>query len=260
MIKNTLITFIFGSIVCLELSAETITIGNDNWKPYQGEDFKHGGILPHIVTQAFALEAIDVDNRWVPWKRVMTYVESGRWDVVNSVIKSQERDRFLLYSDSIMTYEPYLFHLKSNPLAFNKMSDLSGKIVGTKRGYYYGERFKDAVTTRQISLEEETHHKQNFKKLLAGRIHLVIIDKEAAFNLLQKQFTKSELNAITFHPVPVQRLDIHLGISKSIESGQQLVKSFNRGLKVLKQSGKLEQMWHDFENGAYQSEVYEPET
>jgi len=254
MIKNTLITFIFGSIVCLELSAETITIGNDNWKPYQGEDFKHGGILPHIVTQAFALEAIDVDNRWVPWKRVMTYVESGRWDVVNSVIKSQERDRFLLYSDSIMTYEPYLFHLKSKPLEFNKMSDLSGKIVGTKRGYYYGGRFSNAVKSRLISIEEATHHQQNFKKLLAGRIQLVIIDKEAAFNLLQEQFTESELNAITFHPMPVQSLDIHLGISKNIGSSQRLVSSFNRGLNTLKESGKLDRMWRDYESGAYQSQ------
>jgi len=254
MIKKTLIAFILGGFICLELSAETITIGNDNWKPYQCENFKHGGILPHIVTQAFAVEAIDVDNQWAPWKRVISYVKSGRWDVVNSVIKNQERDDFLLFTDPIMTYEPYLFHLKSNPLEFNKMSDLSGKVVGTKRGYYYGERFKNAVKSRQVSLEEETHHEQNFKKLLADRIQLVIIDKEAAFNLLQEQFTESELNAITFHPTPIQSLDIHLGISKNIESSQRLVTSFNRGLKVLKESGKLDQMWRDYESGAYQSE------
>ena len=253
MIKNTVIAFILGGIACLELSAETITIGNDNWKPYQGENFKHGGILPHIVTQAFAVEAIDVDHQWVPWKRVITYVKSGRWDAIVGVGMSQKKDTFLFYSDSIMTYEPYLFHLKSKPLEFKSMSDLSGKIVGAKRGYYYGERFTNAINSRQISIEEETHHKQNFKKLLAGRIHLVIIDKKVAFNLLQAQFTESELSAITFHPVPIQSLSLHLGISKNIRSSQQLVKSFNHGLTVLKESGKLEQMWDNFERGVYQS-------
>ena len=254
MVKNTIIAFILGSIACLELSAETITIGNDNWAPYQGENLKHGGIVPHIVTQAFAVEAIDVDHQWVPWKRVISYVKSGRWDAINNILKNQERDQFLLYTDPIMTYSSYLFHLKSNPLEYNKMSDLSGKIVGTRRGYYYGDRFKNAVDSRLISTEEATEHKQNFKKLLAGRIQLVIIEKEVALNLLHEQFTENELNAITFHPIPVQSLDTQLGVSKNIGNSQRLVTSFNRGLSVLRESGKLEQMWNDFERGAYQSE------
>jgi len=251
MMKNTIIAYIFGGIACLELSAEVLTIGNASWEPFQGEQYKNGGILAHIVTEAFAVEGIDVDHRWAPWKRVLTYAKSGRWDAANSVGKSKERDPFLLYTDAIISNEIYLFHLKSKPLEFNHMSDLSGKIVGVMRGYYYGERFKNAVDSQQISTEEVSHQKQNFKKLLAGRIHLVIVSKEVALNVLKEQFTQRELNSITFHPVPIQSFVLYLGISKKLERSQQLINSFNHGLTALKKSGNLDLMWRDFERGAY---------
>ncbi|MCP5211889.1 MAG: hypothetical protein H6998_13260 [Hahellaceae bacterium] len=49
--------------------AETIIITNGHWPPYQSEELKYYGFVSLMVEEAFALEGIDVDFRFRPWKR-----------------------------------------------------------------------------------------------------------------------------------------------------------------------------------------------
>lgn len=48
---------------------ETITLTNGEWAPYLSESFKYGGFLSRVCSEAFALEGVDVEYEYLPWKR-----------------------------------------------------------------------------------------------------------------------------------------------------------------------------------------------
>lgn len=52
-------------------NAETVKITTGEWKPFISEEFKHGGVILHIVREAFARKEIDVKIGFFPWARAV---------------------------------------------------------------------------------------------------------------------------------------------------------------------------------------------
>ena len=222
---------------------ETIRLTTGEWPPYLSKSAADGGIAARIVTQALALKGIKVEYGWFPWKRAFQLAERGEWD--GSIIwsRSSDREELFFYSLPVVAVSDVFFHLKGFTFNWKSMDDLKGLKIGATTGYFYGDEFKQAEDTDRIKVSRVPTDIQNFKKLLKKRIDLFVVGQDVGYELLRQHFSPDETGLITSHPKPVRAsvADLHLVLSKKKPRNQEKVAAFNEGLKILKQSGKLDE-------------------
>ncbi len=218
---------------------EKIRITNGEWLPYHSENLPHYGAGSRIVTEAFALEGVDVEWGFFPWKRSYKNVVIGQWDASIGWIRNPEREKEVLFSDPVYGGDQVFFHLKSNPFDWKTIEDLKGIKIGAMLGYSYGDLFDSAEKNGIIDVERLSKEVMNFKKLITGRIPLFAHAKDSGYETLRKNFKPDEVQQVTHHSHPVQVVNYCLVIAKN-EKNKPLLEKFNRGLKKLKESGEVD--------------------
>ena len=181
---------------------EIVRLTNGEWLPFQSENaLQHHGIISRIVTEAFAAQGIDVVYGFFPWKRSLHYARTGVWD--GSLAWAKDRSDFkddFYFSDPILTVPKSLFYLKTTPLRYEKIKDLSGLAIGVSAGFTYGEAFDRAKREGVFTAQEVFDEAQNINKLLQGRIDAFAMEIDVAYYLLHNRFEPGEINRITYHP------------------------------------------------------------
>lgn len=252
-IRKYLIISMF--VICLPhlvMAEEPVRLTNGEWPPYCSQTLKHHGLVSRIVTEAFAVEGIKVEYGFFPWKRALVNVEDGTWDGSPGWYYSEERAQYAYYSDPMIDYHNVIFHLKSTPFDWKEVEDLKGIPIGGTRGNVYGKKIEDAKKSGKLTIEWVTEDEQNFKKLLAGRVQLVLMDLHVGYFLLHTKFTPEERSLITHHPKPTASAEPgHLILSKKVDRSKRLMDAFNRGLQRLKESGKYDQYIAESKRGEY---------
>ena len=76
---SILIFLVLFSVSSL-FAKETIRLTNGEWLPYMSANLKYNGVASRIVTEAFALEGIEVVYSFFPWKRAYALVSNGDFD------------------------------------------------------------------------------------------------------------------------------------------------------------------------------------
>jgi polar amino acid transport system substrate-binding protein len=243
-----------GICVCLiskVAAEETIRITNGEWPPYLSEQLKFYGVASRIVTDAFALEGVTVTYGFFPWKRALVLAQEGDWDASAVWLWSEERAENFYISDPVIKSTYVFFHLKSSPFEWEVINDLKGRRIGATLGYNYGEQFEQAEKNGAIEVDRVPEDEVNFKKLLAGRIDVFPMDKEVGYTMLRKLFKPEEIELFTHHPTPLRADPLHLLLSKKVEKNKRLIELFNKGLKRLQESGKIDQYLEGVQKNDY---------
>ncbi len=242
IIKHLIISMFVLCLSHLVMAEEPVRLTNGEWPPYCSQTLKHYGLASRIVTEAFAVEGITVEYGFYPWKRALVYVEDGKWDGSPGWYYSEERAQYAYYSDPMLDYQNVIFHLKSTPFDWKAVKDLKGIPIGGTRGNVYGKEIEEAIKAGILTIKYVTKDEQNFRKLLAGRVQLVLMDLHVGYFLLHTKFTPEERALITHHPKPTALAEPgYLILSKKVDRSQRLMDAFNQGLQRLKDSGKLNQ-------------------
>ena len=87
----------------------------------------------------------------------------------------------------------------------------------------------------------------NFRKLIGGRVQLILGQKEVGYFLLHEKFKPEEIQLLTHTIHYSSAKDNFFILSKKIKRSPRMMKLFNRGLKKLKESGKYDQFWEEFQ-------------
>ncbi len=69
---------------------------------------------------------------------------------------------------------------------------------------------------------------------------------------MKQVLTAEQIESLDFSQKEVASFTNHLVISKKIENGEALLSTFNKGLKKLTESGKVEQYLMESRSGLYQ--------
>ncbi|MCP4396340.1 MAG: amino acid ABC transporter substrate-binding protein [bacterium] len=233
------------------MAQETVRLTNGEWPPFLSEDIKYGGVASRIITEAFALEDIQVEYGFFPWKRSFMLAKKGTWDGSAIWAYNEERAEDFYYSDPVMNSARVFFHLKTTEFDWNAVEDLKGLKIGATIGYIYGTEFEELEKTGALDVHRIAEDEQNFAKLLKGRIQIFPQDIDVGYAMLNKIFSKEEAALFTHHPLPVKDDPLCLLLSKQVEGNEQLLETFNRGLKQLQESGKAEQYLSESRSGEY---------
>lgn len=245
----------FISIPSFAVTKE-IKLSTLNWEPYVGEKLVSEGIMSEIVRAALNKEGYSLKLEFYPWARALLESEkaSAGIDGTLGAYYDKLKEEKYVFSDPIFDSPVGLYIRKVDKSKINykvekdlnktyaRMKNLSFGIV---RSYVNEEKF-DANKT--LNKKETNSDENNIKKLLAGRIDTIFIDKYVALHLFdinsEIRAGKSQLMFLT-PPIHVHKLFIIW--SKAAADYKLKVKMFNDGLKKLKNSGEFKKIQQKYE-------------
>jgi polar amino acid transport system substrate-binding protein len=236
--KRLLISALLAVAPASTWAIETIVLTTGDWPPYVLQEEPGHGTIARIVSEAFALEGIQVRYVFSSWTRAYVDAEQGRADGSIIWLADVERTRKFHYSDPVFEAKTVLFHLKSQPFDWTRIEDLYPITVGGTIGYKY--QFEP---NPHIHIDRGPTDEAGFRKLLGARFPVFISDLNAGKAILRTHFTVDEEQRVTFHSRPIKITSYHLILPKKLARSTALLERFNRGLKRLRESGKYAQFF-----------------
>lgn len=235
--KKCMVLFVFVFLLSKSFpaaSSETLlTIATLDWKPYVGENLPDKGYLAEISTEVLRRAGYKVEYKFHPWKRALILGESGEVDGVLGAFYSDSRAEYLEYPQPIAKIYINFFHRTDQEISFNTLNDLKSYSIGV----LLGSTLETDLQQAHLKTESITHHKQNLRKLLMGRIDLTIAATEWTLYMLKNEFSQAERDQISILNPPYQVNNVYLTFSKRVSHYRQLTEEFNKALELMHEDG-----------------------
>lgn len=223
---------------------QLLPIATSEFAPFEyTQDEKVIGSDSEIVERALEKVGYKAEFRMMPWARALQYAKSGKVAGVFSLTKSQERTRFLYFSEPINYVKDVFFKLKYRNIQWQTFSDLAAYRVGVGHGYVYAPEFMQAFENKVFrSVNPLTGNNLEFrqlKQLKNSQNDLMICEISVCNFLLYNH--PSELRGIDYIDRPIGEIRPYfIGFSKKWVGSERIVKRFNQALQVLKDTGEHE--------------------
>lgn len=229
-----------------------IKITNGEYKPYSSNTLRHGGVLSHIVEQAFAIEGQAITFEFLPWNRSYEIAKSGYMSGSCCWYQTEERSKYFYFSEPLMADKVVFMHRKDFDFDWSNMQDLKGLSIGVVGTQSYGSEFDKAAKGGVFPIQRAYKEELNLKKIIGKRIDLTPINIEVGYALIYDKLKAKERNQITHHQKHVTIDYLRLLLSKKNKDNEALMNTFNRGLRKLKANGTFDKLIADSREGKYE--------
>lgn len=219
-----------------KVSAETtLVIATGELPPYVSEN-RNESFLTEILNEVAREMGVKFVFKFMPWKRCEAAVEKlEAWGAI-PYVRTPEREKKYYFSEKLFDRQGKFFFYSPGgihkQIPYAGLSDLKGYIIGGVRGYYYEQPLLEAG----LHVEFVTADEQNFWKLKAGRVDLIIADEVVGFYIIRQRFPREAENFFTLSK-PLDVIGDYLMTSKQYPDTQNLLTRFNRALKKVKENG-----------------------
>jgi len=232
----SLFTYLLTSMNNQAHANESVTVLTENdWTPYSLPD--GSGISNSLIRAAFNKVDIDTDFIVYPFNRVLDQLKNGQALAgVNLAKTAGQRDHYNYGQQFLFTVSSHFYVLKGSPLLkLNGKEQLDeSKTIGAIAGYDYGD-FID-LNKKGLNIQRVRSHEQNIKKLIAGRIDLLVLYEERANQLMSDtNFSDKVVRAF-----PVEDVEIYTAFSKTFPKSKHYMDLFDKGLEIIKSNGDYE--------------------
>lgn len=212
-----------------------VRLASANWPPFSGPTLDGQGLSTTIVTRALALAGFRAEVEFLPWQRA---VGTGLGDEGFAGYFPEYRSAGLEAGRCLLSHP-----IGSSPLGFaeradniipwHDLTDLTGRRIGTVRGYVNTDAFDTAAAAGHLSVEPAVDDVTNLRKLAAGRLDMVVIDANVLTYLLK---TVPELAPVAaqvhFNARALENKSLHVCFRPG-PAGEQLRGLFNQALQQL---------------------------
>lgn len=236
-------TFLLLLFLSAPVRAETnVRFATDPWPPFfldnnHAEINQGAGIT--IVQEIFArIPGAKARFPEVPWSRALHEVEKGEKDGIALLLKTEDRERFLMFSDPVIEV-PALFYSRTESypegIQWQEFADLKGKKIGVVRGYSYGSAFDNAVHSGELNIIEATSSELLMRMLVFGRVDLIPENVVVAASIVRSNGWQDKVKK---HEPPLDLDVLYIAISrKSVATS--LMPQINAAIKTLRENGRI---------------------
>lgn len=218
-----------------------ITLYTLNWPPYVGEDIDNYGFCYELVKRIFELKGYNVKVKFQPWARIMDLAKKGDIDGYFPAYYSKERAVHSYFSKKILSSQIVFLTLKTKNISHYKtLYDLKEYTIGLVRGYVNRE---DIDSARYLVKDYAVDDLMNLRKLLKGRVDLIVIDKYVAYYFIKKYFLTLK-NKFQFLYPTIEDKPLYVCFPKKRKGATDFLKDFNKGLEILTQNGTIDIMFY----------------
>ncbi|MBN2059348.1 MAG: transporter substrate-binding domain-containing protein [Deltaproteobacteria bacterium] len=193
-----------------------------------------------ITEEAFKRVGYAPEFKFLPWIRALDLSLEGKYDVLLGAYYTQERAEKMTYSEPIGKTEKMLLKLKEKDIRYKTLEELKPYRIGYIRGAQVSREFEEAEKA-YLNVEYVVDTEMNIRKLLSGRIDLVVEKKERIIYLLDTVFKKDRHKVEFIYP-PLAINYFYNCVSKILPNHREIVDDFNRGLKILREDGTEEKI------------------
>lgn len=229
---------------------QTVTLTGDPWPPYvEGElgQEARSGIVVELVQRVFSrLEGVEASFPLIPWNRALKEVEEGTKDGIVALLKSAERERYMVYTDPLFESRNLVWYSSTRfPRGFNwdRIDDLAAYRVGITKGYTYGEDIDQAIETGLLPVVRVPTVDRLFAMLARDRVDMALANDNVGYALAGQYASGNELVAAD----KATGKDVHYMAFSKKSPAQDLVPRVNRILSELRAEGVFEELF--FRNG-----------
>lgn len=244
IIQRLIILLIGFSIIFFkgDTGAETLHMAQYEVLPLTSQKMTGGGFGCIIAEEALSLHNHNLTIHWYPLKRAITLVEKGEADISLGWRKSKERERKVIFSEKpLLDSSVVFFYRKDKPFDWETLEDLYGLKIGDIIGSIsVTGAFLAAEKAEKLTVDRVPTENQNIKKLLAGRIDIMIGSALTTPFTLEAMFTREEREQLAMHPKTLVEGRYYAIFSKQLSP--RVVQAFNDGIEQLRQNGQYSQM------------------
>ena len=216
--------------------------------PYATQDRSDEGLVLNIVRMAFAKAGYRVEYTFLPWTRALQETKAGKWDGTAYWGYTAQRKHDFLLSDTVIVEPWVLLYRADMHFDWHQLSDLKPYVVATVQDYTYTPELWALINSHQIKNDTAMHDLSSLRKLVAGRVDIVPLDRNVACYMMQKYLTPAEATRIRAHPRLLSpNFTTHVMLNRSDPKNPERLAAFNLALKQLRQSGSIPQ---EVENNA----------
>ena len=207
-----------------------IRLATVEWPPYNGLFLPHEGLITRTASLAAKAANYRLLTAYDEWSKSLA---KGRTDPgfegVFSLYHTPEREKTCYLSDPVGVSVIGVASLKSNPIRWKVISDLTKYKLGVVSGYSNGDVFDKEVTENRQKVEESISDAVNIEKLMTGKVKGIVIDK----NVLQYMLSIRTANKpVVFDSNSLSENNIHICFKRTPQ-GMVIRDDFNKGLKTL---------------------------
>lgn len=232
--------------------ARVLNIVVGEWPPFVSEQSKHHGPVAHLISDLFKDAGYQVNYHFAPWGRVYSLAASSQlYDATAVWMYKPERLRDFLFSAPVLQEQFVFFSLKSRQLQAENLAQIVGMRLGGDIAYSYGPELDKMVADGKVSQQRVTSVKQNFSKLLRGRIDLYPQEMHIGLAELRSELDPASAALITYSKVPFLRNDSFVMFPRNMPDSDRLRVEFNQLLEQAIASGRYQEYFDRLEQGEY---------
>jgi len=216
-----------------------ITLWTLNWPPYVGEGLPDMGGTYKLVKKVFEKMGYLIEIEFRPWSRVLIEAKRGKVDGFFPAYYSNERNKLFYMSDPIWGGPIVFLTKRESHIIYKKIKELKKYRIGLVKGY---------VNTQEIDqadyLEKDYARNDliNIKKLIKGRVDLIVIDKYVAYYLIKK-YLPHHIGELKVLSPSIEYKHLYVYFPKKRKNSKKLLKDFNNGLFKLKKDGTIDKIY-----------------
>lgn len=226
----------------------SLTSVSNDYPPFYSSTMERYGVVYNLVEQVFEHAGYRLHHQFYPFMRAKTLTQKGKADVIVGVWHRKTREEWIAFSKPLLSVNVVLYKRVDRAIDYKEIGDLKSYSIGIGRGYANPQAFSSAnLTTEAVSSDIV-----NLKKLLIGRIDLVLISEEVANYLIESRGSEYQGK---FERVgePLSVEQFHIGVAKSLPNYQQILDDFDHSLESMEQNGQVWQILadHGFQHNDY---------
>ncbi|MGB3598164.1 MAG: transporter substrate-binding domain-containing protein [Pseudomonas neustonica] len=190
-----------GSMAAENVCERVVVTGNPDyppiiWAPEQGEQALTG-VAVEMLQSALAASDIKVEVLNMGSRaKALAAVESGQVDIMAGLFMSRERLASMDYVyPAIMDVPSVFFVRRGAAFAYTGWQDLRGKRGAAQEGSRFGLSF-DTYAKDNLALEREATGEAALRKLLAGKLDYVVLERYQGLALAQQMGVDEQLDTL----------------------------------------------------------------
>ncbi|MCF6248994.1 MAG: transporter substrate-binding domain-containing protein [Desulfobacula sp.] len=236
-----------------------ITMVTLDWPPYIGKNICKQGWVQQFTIALLSTRGYEITTSFLPWARAIILVENGDVDVLypeyfiedsapSDVIKGTQRRDHLILSKKFIGGKIAFIKRSGEPSRFNgNLLSLKNERIGVVRGYQNTPAFDSLMDKGFFDISMAVDDFLNTKKLIAGRVDLIIGDPIVIFySLLKsnlstrgKQTMMSKIEEVS--PI-LQYNYLYFAVSRKRPNHKRILEDINIGIDEFENTGMIHRL------------------
>jgi len=238
--KTLVMGLLLACLVSAGVAAQELKFTAIESEPYFASTLPENGFLAAVASEAFKRAGYTMKIDYRPFARALQEAKRSPYTGIFGFYHNEEREADFLYSSPLFNIEIVFLGLKKNRISYQTLGDLAGKSVGVLNGADNGPDFNAATNIRKDVAQNKP---SNVRKLLAGRVDLIVEIKDIALKIISDEKAEDLVEVVG---KPLQVKPLYIGFARSNPDAAKLKSAFDQGLAAMKKDGTFNKIRDKF--------------